>query len=143
MTVIDSGCTKSVDAQVWLDYYLQSLSNETQQSERKRVKLHLGMEKRGKKSTGFLVKSSSLIVEKASFIRFTTKYFITSKRRLKFDIAVFQKREEEHKIIYSKISLCYSNKIVCLFDWEKQELSITDEFNIKEIRKIVSITVLF
>ena len=34
MTVIDSGCTKTVCDQVWLDCYLQSLSNEDQQSVR-------------------------------------------------------------------------------------------------------------
>ena len=35
MTIIDSGCTKPVCDQVWLDCYLQSLSNEDQQSVRK------------------------------------------------------------------------------------------------------------
>ena len=35
MTIIDSGCTKPVRDQVWLDCYLQSLSNEDQQSVRK------------------------------------------------------------------------------------------------------------
>ena len=34
MAVIDSGCTKTVCGQVWLDCYLQSLSNEDQQSVR-------------------------------------------------------------------------------------------------------------
>ena len=35
MTIIDSGCTKPVCDQVWLDCYLQSLSSEEQQSVRK------------------------------------------------------------------------------------------------------------
>ena len=34
MAVIDSGCTKTVCGQLWLDCYLQSLSNEDQQSVR-------------------------------------------------------------------------------------------------------------
>ena len=34
MVVIDSGCTKTVCSQVWLDCYLQSLRNEDQQSVR-------------------------------------------------------------------------------------------------------------
>ena len=32
MAVIDSGCTKTVCGQIWLDCYLQSLCNEDQQS---------------------------------------------------------------------------------------------------------------
>ena len=36
MAVIDSGCTKTVCGQEWLDCYLQSLSNEDQQSDRKK-----------------------------------------------------------------------------------------------------------
>ena len=45
MAVIDSGCTRTVCGQVWLDCYLQSSSNKTSnQFERKRVKFYLDLE---------------------------------------------------------------------------------------------------
>ena len=64
------------------------------------------------------MRSSSLIVSRKGELHvITTKCSVTSKRRLKFAIVVFQKKRKrksgKHELMYSKIPLCYySNKIV-------------------------------